>query len=160
MSVSGTILPVAPDHGKFGKFIMRKYALIDHTADIGIRVRGQDLIDLFTQAAEGTFDIIAGQPDELPDVEQKQFSIVLTADHAEQLLVDWLNELVSLSDAEQVIFVAFDIQKLSKRALQARVRGISRHHYEIEREIKAVTSHELQIRKSDKELEAEIIFDV
>ncbi|MBU3933351.1 MAG: archease, partial [Candidatus Omnitrophica bacterium] len=38
---------------------MKRYEIIDHTADIGLRAYGKDLKQLFTNAAYGMFDILA-----------------------------------------------------------------------------------------------------
>ena len=38
---------------------MKNYELIEHTADVGIRVRGKGLNELFQNAAVAMFEIIA-----------------------------------------------------------------------------------------------------
>ncbi|GAG16189.1 unnamed protein product, partial [marine sediment metagenome] len=38
---------------------MKRYEVIDHTADIGIKTYGKDLKELFVNAAYGMFDILA-----------------------------------------------------------------------------------------------------
>ena len=37
---------------------MKDYELIEHTADVGIRISGNDLKELFIKAAQAMFDII------------------------------------------------------------------------------------------------------
>ena len=37
---------------------MKNYEIIDHTADMGIKVYGKNLLALFLNAAEAMFDII------------------------------------------------------------------------------------------------------
>ena len=70
---------------------MKKYTLIDHTADIGIKAYGKSLSEAFENAAKGMFDIITDNSD-IDSV--GQYDIELSADDLEQLLVDFLSDLL------------------------------------------------------------------
>ena len=73
---------------------MQKYELIDHTADVGVKAYGESLEQAFENAAKAMFDIIADKS-EIESV--GQYDIVLEADDLEQLLVDWLSELLTFT---------------------------------------------------------------
>ncbi len=93
---------------------------------------------------------------------EKILNLFLTANNPEELLIAWLSELVSLSDARNLIFNRFLIQELTPKKLKAKVRAEPRDNgfYELKTEIKAVTYSGLKIEKNKGYLQAEIIFDV
>jgi SHS2 domain-containing protein len=135
------------------------YSLIEHTADIGIRVKGRDIREIFRKTAQAAFSIIAHQ-EKSKQPGKMSFNIELKAGNLEELLVDWLNELISLSSAKEIIFSDFKLVKITERNLQAVVCGSSTANYRIKTEIKAATYHALKLKKMQRGYEAEVIFDV
>ena len=82
---------------------MGRFQIVEHTADVGIRVQGDSLEDLFEQAGRGLAVIIgiwSPAPDLRPnlDARPEQLPIDLQADDLGGLLVDWLGEIVYMSD--------------------------------------------------------------
>ena len=143
-------------------FFVKKYELIEHTADVGIRVKAEDLKGLFKNAALAIFDIIAEKKPGSRQVRKPpaKVSVKLKADNIEELFVNWLNELLSLSATKELIFSDFKIHKLDENNLTATVIGRDIKNYRVNTEIKAATYHELRIKESKSGWEAEIIFDV
>lgn len=137
----------------------RKYTLIEHTADLGIGVKGKELKDLFINAAKAMFGIIA-LPCKPGRAVYRVIKIKQAADSRQELLVNWLNELLSLSSAKGLVFTVFKINKISTNNLEAVVSGIESSKCRIDKEIKAATYHELKLEKTGKGWQAEIIFDV
>ena len=138
---------------------MKKYTLIDHTADIGIKAYGKSLSEAFENAAKGMFDIITDKSD-IDSV--GQYDIELSADDLEQLLVDFLSELLYLNSAKSLVFGFFKIDLDEKqKKLNAKVFGekfvFSKH--KIGTEIKAVTYHMLEIKKN-KKYSLQVLFDI
>ena len=70
---------------------MRRYEQIPHTADIAIRAYGEDLDELFINAAFGMFDIIADLEGITASV---HIDVNIEAPNREELLVSWLDELL------------------------------------------------------------------
>ena len=136
----------------------KTYELIEHTADIGIRVKGADFKELFKNAALAMFDIIAQK--EKATGRPRETKINQKADDLEELFINWLNELLSLSATKELIFAGFKINKLDDKTLQAVATGTNIKNYKVNTEIKAATYHELEIRKSNSGWEAKVIFDV
>ncbi len=138
---------------------MKRYEMIDHTADIGIRVFGKDIAEVFSNSAYAMFDILT-DPEK---VEKKEsYNVQVSANNIEQLLVKWLDELLFRYETERVIFGEFVINEIDDTHINAMVIGekIDRNRHEIKTEIKNVTYHQLQIRKTDGDWEAQVIFDV
>ena len=138
---------------------MKDYEVIEHTADIGIRVRGRNLKDLFRNAALAMFDIIS-EKRQKKSSKRKKIKIDQRADNLEELFINWLNELLSLSSAKGVIFSAFGINRLDKNRLQAALTVEDIGNYKVNVEIKAATYHALKLEQGKSGWQAEVIFDV
>jgi len=138
----------------------KNYELIEHTADIRIRVKGSDLIELFTNTSLAMFDIIAEVTNKSASCKIKEFHITQEAANLEELFINWLNELLSLSAAKEVNFFEFKFDFLDEYNLRARAFGCSNKAYKINVEIKAATYHELKLEKIDSGWLVEVIFDV
>lgn len=138
---------------------MGQYEFINHTADIGIKVRGFSRKEMFENAARAMFDLIV----DLDTVKTRnQMTIEIRGEQLEELLADWLRDLLYRYNGDKYLLKEFKIEKISPRGLKARVRGekldMSRHS--LRREIKAVTYHDLKIRKLNRQWQAQIIFDI
>ena len=141
---------------------MKEYELIEHTADIGIRVKAGDLGGIFKNSAMAMFDIIAekkSQPQAASD-QLKTLTVKQSAENLEELFINWLNELLSLSATKELIFSDFKIDKIDEKNLQAEVIGSDFKGYRVNAEVKAATYHQLKIGRAVSGWEAEVIFDV
>jgi len=138
---------------------MRKYEIIEHTADIGIKVYGKDIKEIFENSARGMFEIIANLKNVKPE---EKIAIELKGSTTEELLISWLSELLSQYDAYQILFSNFSVDKLSQYSISATAHGqrLDKNLHEIKTEIKAVTYHELKIEQLKSGWQARIIFDV
>jgi SHS2 domain-containing protein len=138
---------------------MKRYEQFPHTADIGVRVYGKDLKELFANAAFAMFDIIA-------DLEGMKVSaakdIELKAANYEELLVAWLDELLYNFYTKWVIFSDFRIEELDEHHIKAKAlgRSVGENKNRLKAEIKAATYHDLNIKKTADGYEVEIIFDI
>ena len=138
---------------------MKKYDLIEHTADIGIKAYGRSLQELFENAAFGLFEIIA----DLENVKPKErFEITLDEENKEELFVAWLRELLYKFSTNQILFNNFVIRELSDTKLNAFAWGekMDKTRHNIKAEVEAVTYHGLKLEKSPTGWQIEVIFDV
>jgi SHS2 domain-containing protein len=138
---------------------LKRYEQFSHTADIGVRVYGRTLKDLFENAAFAMFDIIADLDGLKGDITQ---NIELTASDQEELLISWLDELLYNFYTKGVIFYRFEVAELSKDMLKAAAfgRAVSDNRNRLKTEIKAATYYNLKIRKLDDYYQVDIVFDV
>lgn len=137
---------------------MEDFQVIEHTADIGIIARGRDLKEVYTNAARGMFSLIVDIGSIEEEVSQR---VRVSATDREALLVEWLNELVYLFDAENLVFSRFDISDLTESDLTAQCYGqkVAPGVHEIKMGIKAATYHMLEI-KTGNGCHARVIFDI
>jgi SHS2 domain-containing protein len=133
----------------------KRFEEVEHTADIAIHVWGGDLAELFANAAYGMACQLADPDDVRLTVER---SVELEAYDVETLLVDWLGELLYLSERDERVFTAFDVLEIAPTRLRAVARGGAVCAYR--GHIKAVTFNELEIRRTETGYETTIVFDV
>lgn len=138
---------------------MKTFEILEHTADLKVRVRGSDLNDLFKNAGLAIFQICA-EEQIIKEKKKHNFRISQKAQGLEELFVNWLNELLSLSAAKGVVFEDIKINKVNEKELEAEASASDIRNYKINTEIKAATYHELKIEKIDYRWQAEVIFDV
>ncbi|UCF63026.1 MAG: archease [bacterium] len=142
---------------------MGRYKQIDHTADIAVSVSGSNVEDLFQTASRAWRQIVMGNS-EIAGVESQDFT--LRSESLEELLVECLSELNYLLIVKHWIFQDYSnlhITRLSSDyKLTARISGepLRKNKHRIELEIKAVTFHQMNIRKAMRHLETIIIFDI
>ena len=137
----------------------KPFEIIDHTADIGIIAYGADIQHLFSNAAIGLFSLIT-EVDSIKENVQRE--IGLSSQDRENLLVEWLNEVLYIFDVERIVFKRFEFDKLNGSELKVSCFGdkINLSKQKIKREVKAATYHMLAINKEDNGYKAQIIFDI
>lgn len=135
------------------------YEIFEHTADMGLRVRADGLNELFVDAARGLFSVMVSNIDAVRTGEEIAFSV--EADDIEQLLHDWLAELLYTFHARRLVLVEFDVV-VDGTTLTATARGepIDVERHDIEVEVKAITWHGLKVERSEDGWLAEVIVDV
>ncbi len=134
--------------------------IIDHTADIGIHVWGKTVQELFINAAEGTMDLVLSYARTLVRLEKHKVQI--EAVDKEQLLVKWLQEILYLFEIKKEMPINFEISDLSDTSLSAEIGTVpfDPQKCEIKYQIKAVTYHQIAIKKVSGRFEATVIFDI
>jgi SHS2 domain-containing protein len=138
---------------------MGRFEILDHTADIGIIVYGEDLKALFENAGEAFFHLITDMKRVRRSVRRR---IEIGKESLERLMVDWLSELLYLHDVEYLLFREFKIESVGEDGLRAVVRGepFQEGVHVIKTEVKAVTYHQIEVRKENGKWRAQIIFDL
>ncbi len=139
---------------------MKTYEIFDHTADVGIIVRGDSLEELFEKAAYGMFDIILNADKIEP---AGKYKVKLSSPTLNDLFVDWLSELLYVFSTELFVMGKFDVKiKEDKNGyhLEAICWGepYKRRKHGIKTEIKAVTYHELIV--DPEKGYAKVLFDI
>ena len=135
------------------------HEVFEHTADLGLRIEAASLSALLAEAAEGLFEIIAGDLAQIRPRHSRSFAIA-GADPT-YLLLDWLGELHAAFEIERLLFREFDVA-VHDRGLTATARG-ERYDpavHTLAHEIKAITQHELDVREVAGGWRATLIVDI
>lgn len=140
---------------------MKQFEMIDISGDVGIRVFGRDLKELFGNAALGMYSLIT----DVKDIEEKKrIEISAESSSTDGLLVSYLNELIFHFDTYGFTGKKTTIKELdpSEFRLKAEVIG---EDFDLERHkrkllLKAATYHRLKIKEKNGMYQADIIFDI
>jgi SHS2 domain-containing protein len=136
-----------------------KYRQLSHTADLGWRLTGASLGELFENAAAA---LVATMVDRRTIRRREARQVSLESADRESLLVDWLNHLLYLFDVDGFLGRDFQVEFPSPRRLRAQVRG---ERFDPERHpekaaVKAATYHHLEIIREDGGWRATVILDL
>lgn len=130
-------------------------------SDVGLIVTGNDLSQLFSDAAVGLIAVTA-EPEEL--VEQKAVDLKLAAESLEDLFYSWLSEVVYLKDARNLLVCRCEINISQEPPfmLTGKVYGdiIDRMRHTLKVDVKAVTYYRLRVEKKNDHWEAEAVLDL
>jgi SHS2 domain-containing protein len=138
---------------------VKKYEQTDHTADIGLRIFGKSLPDLFANAGYALCDTLSDLSQVNP-VKKETFS--LQRDSVEELLVEWMGVLLFSFETENLLFKNFCIISIDNHTLTAEAGGdiFNNDIHTIKNVIKAVTYHQLKIEETNGLWQAEVILDI
>jgi len=138
---------------------MKRFEVLDHTADIGIVVHGEDLRALFENAGEAFFHLITDLKKVKRRVERR---VDIGGESLDRLMVDWLSELLYLHDVENLLFKEFKVESVGEGGLKAIVKGepFQEGVHVIKTEVKAVTYHQIEVRQEKGRWRARVILDL
>lgn len=141
-----------------------QWRTIDHTADLGIEIEAASPEQLFEAGAHGLAGILVGsEAGSVPSAARADVwrDLVLEAPDRESLLVDWLRELLHIQESERLLLAVAEVVALGDRTLVARA-GFDRltDPGAVERELKGVTYHDLEVRRRGGGWYARVIFDL
>lgn len=142
------------------------YKYLEHRADIGIYASGDSWKEVFIEAAKATVAIeFKRKKNKLPE-KQKKVEISVSAKDIENLLVEFLNEIVSIKDIENIVPIEFKIFYLTKEnsdfSLKAEIDGISfdEKFFKLGQEVKGATYSGLKCGEKDGSFFCQCILDI
>jgi SHS2 domain-containing protein len=135
------------------------FEVFEHTADLGLRVRGATREELFVEAARALFSVVVANPAAVKTVDHR--TIRISGSELDYLLFDWLNELLYLFETQHLLLVQFTVE-LNDEGLTASCSGepIDPARHVLEHEVKAITYHGLKVETVDEGWMAEVIVDI
>ena len=133
------------------------FKIIPHTADAGIEVWADSLAELFEESARGMFQLIA--PEGVNPIHR--VVIEVHGDTYEDLLHDWLAELLYRFEVDKQLFCKFKTVELTDKRYIGEAYGetYDPHRHVLELGIKAVTYHRLKIQGPPPNWRTDLIFD-
>ena len=132
-------------------------------ADVAFVADGVTLEEMFESAAIATTNVMIRN---IKKIElKKQKNIALTESSVEKLLFNFLQEIVYLKDAEQLVFGKYelniqegkDVYSLSCKASGEKV-DMKKH--ELVADVKAVTYHKFEVKKEGNKWKSQVILDI
>lgn len=138
------------------ELVRASFHYLPHVGELGLRLRGDSLAEVFRQAALALSDVLAaGRPP--PGPEQSR-DIVLDAPDRAALLIDWLNELVFLAERDRWIPSRIQMHEATETHLRATAWGPI---LDIAPSlVKAATWHGLRFDTRNGGFEADVLLDI
>lgn len=133
------------------------YEVLEHTADIGFRARAATWPDLLAQAAEA---LTAIYPDASQARPVQRWPITVHGEDRDDLLVNWLNEVLYLIDGAGVAPCRFHAQVDGATATGAAWGEPRSGAHPARLIVKGVTYHQLRISESAAGWECEVFLDI
>ena len=135
------------------------FELRDHTADLALYAWGPTLEALFTHAAAGLYAAIGTLT---PGPPRGSVTCSARAPDVEGLLQDFLSELLLRFDTDESILSHFAFDELTNQSLRAAAdaHSLDRERSILDREVKAVTYHDLAVLHGIDRYEVTIILDI
>ena len=137
----------------------RGHEQIEHTSDVGLRVWAEDMAGLLAEATEGMLELMLDREGVAPRRERE-----ISAEGAddEALLVAWLEEVLFVFEVGKMALAAVEVDAAENGAAGGRLLGedFDPGRHEVRSVIKAVTWHNLEVKKSDAGYEVTVILDV
>jgi SHS2 domain-containing protein len=141
---------------------MGKYRFLENVAiaDAAFQAEADSLEELLQVCAEATFEVMV----DCANVERKdKEEVELTGENPEELLFDWLAELIYLKDLKSMLFSRFDVdvQKKDGYSLRASVWGepADQAKHKVRVDVKAVTYHLLEVKEKGGKWTARVVLD-
>ena len=129
-------------------------------ADVAFEARGRTLPALFESCARALTEVMVDMTSVKP---RKVEKITLTSDGTENLLYDFLTDLIIRKDVDSILFRDFRASlDESGRRLECVARGevIDRKRHRLRNDVKAVTTHLFGIRKTARGYSATVVLDI
>jgi len=138
---------------------MIHYELLDHTADLGIRVTADDIYELFEAAAHAMLDqlmdrsVLSGATKE---------NLTVSGIDKPDLLIGWLREILYIWNGRERLVNRVHIEQMDDTHIAASVwhDPFDPATHEILADIKAVTYHGVNVEQTPNGWVATAIFDV
>ena len=142
-----------------GKYIFLEDVAI---ADIAYEAYGKNYNELFQNAAEAIFNITVDIKTLKPKIKK---DIKLENEKIDDMLYDFLSEIVFLKDAEALIFCRCKVninEKSKKFHLTSKFEGdkINPKTQKLDNDIKAITMHMFKLEKTKEGYMATIVVDI
>jgi len=136
---------------------MKKFDILEHKADLKIRAFWKTKEELFLNMLSGMSENM--KPELQKPGEKTKRKIKLSSFDFQALLVDFLSEILYLSQVNKEVFFEAKFKKFTDKEIEAGISG-----QKVERfgeDIKAVTHHNLEIKQTkDKTWEGTVLFDI
>ncbi|MBW2093001.1 MAG: archease [Deltaproteobacteria bacterium] len=138
---------------------MRRYRIIDHTADLAVYFYGKTPEEVFIHAGAVLFELMINRRPKSGEIRKE---VTLAGFDLGDLLVRWLSELLYFFATQNQVMTGAEIKMLSDTRLVAEVElaPVDPTVHEILNEIKAATYHQLEFEPKGEGWRARVTFDV
>jgi SHS2 domain-containing protein len=137
----------------------KNYRITARQAELAVRIVGKSQANLFVNAAAALFDVLT-ESDKIVAKERMQLEV--EGSDRDDLLVNWLRELLYLYQGSAYLLSEFNIHEVKDTVVKAEVGGekLDPDRHEVKQEIMAVAYHKSHMQKTGEQWIAHVIFEV
>lgn len=133
------------------------------TADIAFEATGKSLEELFVSAAEATTNVMIRDLQQISKCIKKEIRV--EAEELDFLLFDFLQEIIYYKDAELLLFGEYSVKigrENDRFLLNADAIGeeLDGQRHELVVDVKAVTMHQFEVKKTEDGWMARVVLDI
>jgi len=139
----------------------KKYKFVeDLTSDVMFEAEGRDLKELLEQSSMALFDVVCQREKVKPE---DLIAVSVKAENPEKLLYEWLSQLLTESDANEMFFSTFEI-KVSKTdnefVAEGKIWGEPYSQKKGGTVVKGITLYGFKVEKTKKGYKARVACDI
>jgi SHS2 domain-containing protein len=135
-----------------------RFEILEHTADVGLRIRASGLRELFEMAARGMVDILGAAAG--AGSSRRGESIAVRDSDLGGLLVDWLNEILFLVDRDEACVAEIVVERAIEDEVVGTVEIAECSAMPEGTELEVATYHRLSVERESDGFVATVYFDV
>jgi SHS2 domain-containing protein len=136
---------------------MIRFKFLEHTADVKFQAFGNSIEEAFENSALALKETICGKK-KIKEVEE--IKIIAKGKNNENLMYNFLEEIIYLLDAEDFLISKVKEIKINRFRLKAIITGDKASGYKFTNNVKAVTYNEMVIKKEKGRWISQIVIDV
>ncbi len=135
-----------------------KFEYFDVTADIGVKVWGVDINEIFENTAIAVTSLML---DPLKIGNKIVKEIFIEGNDLSSLLINWITELLIIRDSEGILFSSFEVKvSIDGKSLNAKNYGDYFIGNTLEMDIKAITYSLFKLEKQDGQYYLQFVLDI
>lgn len=136
---------------------MMRFRFLEHTADMKFQAFGKSVEEVFENSAMALKETICGKR-RIKEIEEMK--VVVKGKDYENLMYNFLEEILYLLDAEKFVISKIREIKIIGFKLKATIIGDKASKYRINNKVKAITYNEMFIKKEKSRWISQIVIDV
>lgn len=134
--------------------LKKKFQIIDHPADLKIKVWGDNLENFFQNILAAIFS--ATSPETID--QEVKIKIKIKAQDLENVVFNFLTELIYQMDINNTVFSKINFSKINQTEMMAEIVG--KKIKKLGTEIKGITWHDFSVKEAGGGYTATMLFDV
>lgn len=135
------------------------FKFIEHTADMGIEARASSREAVVEQMAEGLACMMFGEKSHDSAIIKE---LDVQAEDPVELLVCWLNEIIYISERDNLVPASFRVERYNSHQLRGVMAGetFDSAQHRVERQVKSVTYHQACLLRQRRDWYARVYVDL
>ena len=137
----------------------KKYRSFSRSSDLAVKIFGNSQAELFANSAFALFDLMT----DVGKVEVRdRLSLEVEGVDRDDLMVNWMRELLYLYQGSGYLLKEFVVREVKDNYIRGDVSGekFDPDRHEIQREIRAVVSHQSRMEKTGDQWTAQVVLEL